>query len=278
MGRHVDGANLLFHALAVEVGIGPTRLLIQTETDADAGHLPLKLHGVDAPVGLDQSATQGIEGHAAVHGSCVHVNIAHPTGKVLGHGALSARRMAVNGNRNLLHTLLFLKLSNLGGAGVRRYGGARIVFTPNFREESILVPPYPRTFVPPKSYHFYFLHVTKLLLIELFLLIQRAKLRQKCETTKYFPTQLCVKCIKVRINLQLFFVKQFFDVCIGLCQLVLAELDELLRLLQLFREFVDVVFAGFHFADDGFELLECFFVFHRCWGLGVMGLGLLASG
>ena len=60
--------------------------------------------GIDA-FALKQSVTQGKQGDRAVHGSRVNIYIAHFAGQVLGHRALSARRVAVNCYRNLFHVL-----------------------------------------------------------------------------------------------------------------------------------------------------------------------------
>ena len=58
------------------------------------------------------------------------------------------------------------------------------------------------------------------------------------------------------------FVQYLLDFSISLCQFVATKFDEFLCCLELFGQFVDIIFSLFHLADDGLQLPECFFVFH----------------
>ena len=91
MTAHLEGADLLFHVFVVQVGVGASGLRVELEADMDMGHLGLQLVGLDAAILVEQSLSEGIEGDAAVHGASVDIDIAHFTGEILGHGALSAR-------------------------------------------------------------------------------------------------------------------------------------------------------------------------------------------
>ena len=74
----------------------------------DVGHLAAQGLDVDGHCftlsgSLEHAVAQGIERDAAVHGTGIDIYVAHFAGQVFGHGALSARRMAVNGYGNLFH-------------------------------------------------------------------------------------------------------------------------------------------------------------------------------
>ena len=91
MVGHLDSTDFILHAFAVQISIGASRFCIQLKTNVDVGDASFQFLCINAPVFSDESVTQGIECHAAVHGTCVHINIAHSAGQFLGHGALPAR-------------------------------------------------------------------------------------------------------------------------------------------------------------------------------------------
>ena len=116
MVRHLHSAYLVFHQFAIQVGVRTACLWIKLERNLDVRHLLAQCLLVDdftnvLPLTtnlLEDSMTQGIEGDATVHGTCVDIHIAHLAGQILGHGALAARRMAVNSYRNLFHHFISL--------------------------------------------------------------------------------------------------------------------------------------------------------------------------
>ena len=59
----------------------------------------------------------------------------------------------------------------------------------------------------------------------------------------------------------LFFSKYFLDFLVGLCEFVLAELDQFLCALELFRHLVNVEFVILHLAHDGLQFGKGRFVF-----------------
>ena len=83
-------ADVLFYQLAVEVGVWSAGLGVKLKGYVDVGQLLAQSCLVDA-VGGEQPVAEGIEGDAAVHGTCVDVYIAYLACKVLGHRTLTAR-------------------------------------------------------------------------------------------------------------------------------------------------------------------------------------------
>ena len=105
MIAHFQRANLLLHTLTIEVSVRTSGLSIQLERDMDVGHLFLQLFGFHTTVSLEEPLAQGIESDATVHGARVYIDVADLTGKVLGHGALAARAMTVDGDGYFLHNV-----------------------------------------------------------------------------------------------------------------------------------------------------------------------------
>ena len=109
---HLEAAYLEFHILAIEEcgGLAVDEALV----DVDIRHYLAQLLLEYATVGCKELMAQGIEGDAAIHGACVNINIAHTTGKFLGHCAFAARRVAVYCYCNLFH-VFFMGLMGLMG-------------------------------------------------------------------------------------------------------------------------------------------------------------------
>ena len=99
----LQGTYLFLYVFAVEVGVGAPRLGIELEGDADVGHLFLKGFCLHTAVTLEESLVQGIEGDATVHGTGIDIDVTDLTGQILGHRALTARTVAVDGYGNLFH-------------------------------------------------------------------------------------------------------------------------------------------------------------------------------
>ena len=75
-------------------------------------HLSFEGIGTNAPVVIKQTLAQGVECDTAVHRTRVDIDVAHLAGQVLGHRALSARAVAIDGNRYLFHNAYDMLISN----------------------------------------------------------------------------------------------------------------------------------------------------------------------
>ena len=111
---HLQRANLLLDALTVQIGVGAPRLGIEHKRDMDIGHLGLQRRRVYAAVLTEEAPAEGVEGDAAIHGARVNIDVADLTGQVLGHRALSARTVAVDGNGYFLHNAydMFIRMDD----------------------------------------------------------------------------------------------------------------------------------------------------------------------
>ena len=106
MTRHLQRTDELLDTHTIEIGVGTTSLGIQLEGDDNLWHLLLQHLSIDGTVGTEHVVTQGVKSDAAIHGSGIDIDISHALGEVFGHCALSARRVAVNGNSDLFHILI----------------------------------------------------------------------------------------------------------------------------------------------------------------------------
>ena len=60
---YLERADLVFYALAVEIGIGAPCLLVETEGNLNVGHGGLEFSGLHATVVVEETMTEGVEGH-----------------------------------------------------------------------------------------------------------------------------------------------------------------------------------------------------------------------
>ena len=105
MAGYFHGTDVALHEFAIEIGVGTTCLGIEFKRDVNIVHTGTQTSLVDAAISCKQSVAQGEKGDAAIHGASIYINIAHLTGQVFGHRALSTRGMTVNCNCYFLHSV-----------------------------------------------------------------------------------------------------------------------------------------------------------------------------
>ena len=98
-------ADFLLYQFAVEIAVWATGGSVKLERDLDIRHLGFQLLHLHLAILLKEVVAQGVEGYRTVHGACIHIHITYLLGKILCHGTLSAGRVTVYCDCNLLHYL-----------------------------------------------------------------------------------------------------------------------------------------------------------------------------
>ena len=106
-GAHTVGdshlAYFLLDVFTVEKSL-QTPILIVGKRDVHPIHQRLQAQGIDfLGLSIHQPFPKGKEGDGTIHGARIDIDIVERLGKALGHRALSATRMAIDGDCNFFH-------------------------------------------------------------------------------------------------------------------------------------------------------------------------------
>ena len=89
------------------------RLGVEAEVDAYLGQQRAQAIGVERVLGVEKMFAKGKQRDGPVHGTCIHIDVAQSVGKFLGHRALSAGAVTVDGYHNFLHIKIYYKWSDV---------------------------------------------------------------------------------------------------------------------------------------------------------------------
>ena len=109
MVGYLQRADFLLYQLAVEIAVWATGGSIEFKRNLNVWHLSFQLIYLHLAILFKEVVAQGIEGYRTIHGACIHIYITYLLGKVLCHGTLSAGRVAVYCDCNLLHFIYSLQ-------------------------------------------------------------------------------------------------------------------------------------------------------------------------
>ena len=97
------GADFVFYALFVEVSHREVGGRIEFEMYFDVWHPRLQGFGFHTAIGIEKLMAKGEEGDSTIHGATVYVDVTDLLGKGFGHGAFSARTVAVDSYDDFRH-------------------------------------------------------------------------------------------------------------------------------------------------------------------------------
>ena len=89
------------------------RLGVEAEVDAYLGQQRAQAIGVERVLGVEKMLAKGKQRDGPVHGTCIHIDVAQSVGQFLGHRALSAGAVTVDGYHNFLHIKIYYKWSDV---------------------------------------------------------------------------------------------------------------------------------------------------------------------